>query len=486
MRVSEKFNLGADQAGLDFVDVDVTDDVPVFIDPTAIRVQKGRWAYACQEDLQSFFQCLLKAIASGDRAQVKRLVSPLVEPNETHLGLSRGESRGRGLGNARNSDRLIDALTESKAASTGLLSDLEDTVLFIPGIGRDIISDITTCIIRGRLIEYTQQMCDFHEIPLVEQYAPPVWNSSLEGWSDSEPTRLPRVDGDILILVPKSIVRVRLSMKRSEYYRGFLRPIYEEIEVNTAGSNLVNVLKSGKRKVRLGELDKKLGTGKEALVANSEPYPEALDAYRKHVRDNAASPMNSSDLADTIGTPLADYQALLDEVLAIAPGNGGANPYHRAIEKLLSALFETSLGNAHIETELHEGLKRIDITYDNIAERGFFRWLSLHYSSATFVVECKNYGRDVGNPEVDQIAMRFADRRGNVGILTIRESADRARLIRRCKAVARDGHGYVLVLDDNDLKTLVEEAKAEVGSGRGERSNHFRLLKDQFNELINS
>lgn len=38
MRVSQHFKLGKDQASLEFVDVDVRDDVPLFIDPSAIRM----------------------------------------------------------------------------------------------------------------------------------------------------------------------------------------------------------------------------------------------------------------------------------------------------------------------------------------------------------------------------------------------------------------------------------------------------------------
>jgi hypothetical protein len=37
MRVSEEFNLGRTQPSLEFVDVDVCGDTPVYVDPRALR-----------------------------------------------------------------------------------------------------------------------------------------------------------------------------------------------------------------------------------------------------------------------------------------------------------------------------------------------------------------------------------------------------------------------------------------------------------------
>lgn len=84
-----------------------------------------------------------------------------------------------------------------------------------------------------------------------------------------------------------------------------------------------------------------------------------------------------------------------------------ATDYHRAVEALLSALFYPSLAYPDVEQEIHEGRKRIDISYMNIAQRGFFHWVADHYSAPHIYVECKNYKGDPANPELDQLAGRF-------------------------------------------------------------------------------
>jgi hypothetical protein len=93
-------------------------------------------------------------------------------------------------------------------------------------------------------------------------------------------------------------------------------------------------------------------------------------------------------------------------------------------------------------------------------------------------VECKNYGSELANPEVDQLAMRFAPARGQVGMLCHRGYGDRARIIQRCRDAATDKHGYIVALDDEDLAALVAEREATT-----DRLAFTRLV-DRFQELL--
>jgi hypothetical protein len=83
----------------------------------------------------------------------------------------------------------------------------------------------------------------------------------------------------------------------------------------------------------------------------------------------------------------------------------------------------------------HEGRKRIDIVMENGAHTGIFYALpNIRRLPCAYVpLECKNYGREVGNPELDQLAGRFSVNRGKVGFLCCREFQDRDLFIRRCR-----------------------------------------------------
>ena len=96
-------------------------------------------------------------------------------------------------------------MRRSKAVKSGLLTDLEDTVLLIDGVSVDIVSDIITNIIRGPLIAYTQDVCTDLGVLLVENVSSgPVWNPKTLIW-DVDFVSLPTPNDEKLILIPKEI-----------------------------------------------------------------------------------------------------------------------------------------------------------------------------------------------------------------------------------------------------------------------------------------
>lgn len=480
MRVSEYYNLNRTQAGLDFVDVDIETDATIFVDPRAIRLQTGHWALECQALLQSFFSEILDSASTGNGKRVEELLGRLNEPNETHLGYSRGRSRGRGLGRVKATE-VADAFSLSLAATTGLLEDLEDAALFIPGIERDIVSDIAINVLRGALIGYTQSVADYHGIVVEEQYTGPVWNPNSVEWQEGFES-LPRAQGDKLILVPKSIVRHHLIFDKDKYYRGYIAPYLEAKEAD-AKSELVTTLKNGSTYVNRVKLKEKYPSDKLAIVKYTLEFPEALKVYRREAGRGKSTLLDHQDLASTVGSPNVNYNELLEELLAISPGKYGAHAYHRAVEQLLTALFYPSLANFQLEAEIHEGRKRIDILYDNLAASGFFSWINANWNCPVIPVECKNYSEDPKNPELDQLSGRLSRDRGWVGILVCRKIEDKNMLVKRCRDTAKDGRGYLIALDDADLRELVTEAGA-VRTESLERRSRYTLLRRIWDDLI--
>ena len=203
MRVSQYYALGRTQPTLDFVDVDIIGDTRVFVDPRALRLLPSTWGDECVSLVQDFFTVVLEAIRGNRDTLARRLLRVLREPNETHLGLSRGRARGRALGHESARD-VWDALGKSEAVFSGLLEDLEDTILMVEGISSDIISDITTNIIRQPLIEYTQSVAALYGIPLVPDVGSgPMWDPKRGTWFN-EYVHLPKTEWGKLLLVPKN------------------------------------------------------------------------------------------------------------------------------------------------------------------------------------------------------------------------------------------------------------------------------------------
>jgi len=168
-------------------------------------------------------------------------------------------------------------------------------------------------------------------------------------------------------------------------------------------------------------------------------------------------------LSDAGQDAIPDYAKLLADVIGTPTGKADANIYHARVEALLSALFYPSLAMPEIEEEIHEGRKRVDISYTNVASDGFFRFLGRHKITSPYIfVECKNYGNEVANPELDQLSSRFSPLRGKFGILTCRSFQNKDLFLRRCRDTALDHRGYVVALDDSDLIRLVDDVLAAI------------------------
>lgn len=476
MRVSKYFTLGRTQPTLDFVDVRVDTDTAIFVDPNAIRALETTWGAECRSLLQHFFQHILNLIANGGDDEAMSLLSSLRERNEFHLGFSVGKSQGRGFGSGHASD-VWNALAKSKAAKTGLLQDIEDTCLLIEGIGPDMVSDAVCNVIRGPLIRYTQDMCRFYGIHMQPEVASgPMWNLQTLSWEE-ELVELPVVDHQRLLLVPKAIARVSFSFSNDEYFRHYLLPQLQKEEL-AANSGLVQLLKDGRRRVTKKSLVEAYGAGKLVCVDLTIPRAQVLDTYRSEKRKRAGRAMTHDEVAEAVLTDIPDWDALLQRVISVKPGNAAATEYENAIEALLTALFYPALLYPYKQHPIHQGRKRVDITYSNAAKSGFFHRIGLHHPSSMIFVECKNYGKELGNPELDQIGGRFSPNRGKVGLLICRSLESVDLMDMRCRDTAIDHRGFVMVLDDDRLTQLVNEKKAHPSS------IEFPLLRQLFTKLI--
>jgi hypothetical protein len=477
MRVSECFQLGKTQPYLDFVDVRLDTDVAVFIDPSALRSMKSVWGHECASLVKNYFGFVLDRIKAGKDAEAQALLSCLNERNEFHLGYSSGESRGHAFG-SKSAESVWDTLSKSQASVSGLLKDLEDTCLLIEGIGRDMISDAVCNILRGPLIKYTQDMCQYYGIPLTPDVnSGPIWNAESGRW-ESSLLPLPMTPKGKVILVPKVLVRQRLTYQYDEYYTHYLLPEMQDAEIQRE-SSLVALLKDGTPRVTKKALREKYGSDKLAVIEQTLKYPHILDKYKEDRARCTSPPLEHIHLSEIEGSDLPNWLELRTRLSTLPPGRDAATEYENLIEQILTAVFYPSLCKPTKQHEIHGGRKRVDITYVNEGRIGFFHWLSLHYSAALIFIECKNYGREIGNPELDQLAGRFSPSRGQVGILVCRSVQDQEALQSRCVDTAHDHRGFILTLTDADVIDLIDEVQ-----GARDGDHEFLALRAKFMQLI--
>lgn len=271
-------------------------------------------------------------------------------------------------------------------------------------------------------------------------------------------------------------MRKDLDYDPDEYYRHVILPHLRTQEMD-AGSELVELLKNGNTRVTNKALIEKYGQGKLVNARETVRAPHLLDEYRRE-KEVVSEPLSHETFADITGAPLPEWDRLLANALGVPAGREDADALHVAVQALLTAVFSREFSSPTKEVPLHGGRKRIDIVFANVARRGFFWWLHQNYSAAHVIVEVKNYTDDVGHPELDQLAGRFSPSRGQFGLLVSRSFRDIARFVASCRDTADDRRGFIVALDEDDLRELVRIRRQHDDDAM------WALLKRRFDELV--
>lgn len=476
MKITERFNIDATQFEIDFVDIDTDRDTPLFFDPFFLGNRKDYWSVNANRTLKNFFQTFIGLINDNNINDARMMFNYLHEPNETCLGLSVGRPKGNAIGRI-DGDKLFNSIAESAAVETGIIEDLEDFRLFISGIDKDKISDMTTNIIRKHLIEYTQSQCDLWKISTQSNVASGFyWDRHSQSWAN-EYTNMLIIDGKKILLSPKSVVSYAKRYAPRKYYDHFVLNFLQHEHLRTNSALVRHRRRSGEPYVTKKSLKEGPAPfSKDFIAGFTERHPEVFREFKDWMKHSQIS-LPHDAFSDDDPRTIAHF--LSDKLRDIPSGSDAASTYHRTIVGILDFIFYPDLTSPIVEREINQGRKRIDLTFDNAAINGFFFRLHTTYQTPSqfIIVECKNYSKDVANPELDQICGRFNINTGKVGILACRQIDDMELFLQRCNDAYQAQRGIVLPLVDDDLTSILDRIV------QGYENPYENLLADRFRDV---
>lgn len=175
--------------------------------------------------------------------EVEKLFKNLGEVKELRLGFANNSFSGSGAG-LKKSDDIIKSLIKSQSLNTLLYEDIEDLALFVPGVGKDVMSDIVASLIKNQLASYTKEQCKIFDIPMVKnQDIGYHWCSKSVSWK-KELVPLPIDDDDIpILLVPKRIVSFSQKYVHQEliqhYIVNFQQNEYEKLHYKKISKEVI-------------------------------------------------------------------------------------------------------------------------------------------------------------------------------------------------------------------------------------------------------
>lgn len=265
------------------------------------------------------------------------------------------------------------------------------------------------------------------------------------------------------------------------FYRDFSRDEIHELLISTgfsfnkefkfpmSGSNQAYVFSSDGAIL----VDKTLGLT-ELLKRKQKLKPVVRGSYSKKETYETQIPKRAKSVEK-----INILETFLKELSKIPTGRKNANKYHRLIFSILKSVFDNSLRKPEMEEVIAEDTQRVDITFSNHRDRGFFKQLARGYGikCPNIFIECKNYKEDPTNPEFAQIQSRLNRIRGQFGILTCRKISNANKAKKRQENIAKD-EKYVIILVDSDIEKIVKWKL------KGEEEKIDDHLEKKFKKLI--
>lgn len=206
---------------LDCFDLDFENDSKLFIDPTKIALSNNNMFdenSACTR-IYSFFEHLLDLKRAGQQNVINNIISNIHEINDTHLGLSKDQPKGKGPSYSALGES-IDTIQKivNQAAITG---DLPKSLLFdifVPNFSDDSFSDVITNIIYHELNEYTLNVINAYHLNIpVHQCAP----NSHHYWNNNQWENLVTQDflfnGKTIVFIPNDFVIKNYDFSSNKY-----------------------------------------------------------------------------------------------------------------------------------------------------------------------------------------------------------------------------------------------------------------------------
>lgn len=298
--------------------VSLINDLPLFVDPFLLFDSEDPIHRDLHEEIITYVKYLRDVSVQGELGHAAmNTLFRFPEVRQNWLGFSRSGNQGSGLGADfavalhRNLNRVLrDFGNETLTTS----SHLEKVCLLGNGVGRDHLSDFTTNLIKGYLLDYTQTFAQRYLAPeqrrvfAVERV---TFDYATQRWKGGR-FELPCVHSDFVVLTPKVILtKDEAWINRSELLDRF-HDIYSSVPDDTLRAQVNDYFLQ-----RLRE-DSNQEERRDAAAASIEQFPQLLDYYIKDKEDSADEAHQASSLKvkETEQQFIAQIRALVGGHLA--------------------------------------------------------------------------------------------------------------------------------------------------------------------------
>lgn len=426
-RLTDFYGISAAQAELDFAIPFLEEDIPLYVDPFLLWRSPSQQDNALHTSLVNSFNrqnWLLQKGGEGEAVQNLILAS---ECDEVGMGLS-ANRKGKRIGEATARD-ILELFKRVPEYGRFGFTHFEEIQLYIDGISRDRISDITCSFLKSFLIDYTVEQCFKLGIPVTKVRLATLHDYKKQRFIRDVEVELPTNPntGAPLILVPKRWLRYVPWINFDDY---FATACPKDDVVNRQGS------------------DERV----QVLLYNRANY--GMVAGYVKAKERTAADCHNDPLFKQI--PIISARRKLAEIKKLPPGieDRADRKYEDAVAQLMASLLYPHLDFAATQSRSVGGSTIRDLVFYNNRSVDFLQEILSDYHSRQLVMEMKNV-RSIDRDHINQLNRYLTNEFGGFGVFVTRNPLTKA-MFKNTVELWSGQRRCIVALTDADLELMVE------------------------------
>ncbi len=387
-RLTDYFNIPISQDEVDFAIPFLDEDIPLYIDPFLLWKSPSQQDNALHTTLINSFNRLGNEYKKGKHKESIQLLKEISECEEIGLGTSRTK-KGLKIGE-KTAVEILELHKAINAIGMCGFVHFEEIQLYVNNISKDRISDITSNFLKSFLVDFTQNECRKHAIPMRNHIGVSIYDYR-SGTIKFEDVELPYnpMSNDPIILTPKRWLR----------YNPWIN--YEDYFINS-------FLKDGEE----NKLEK------PGILDYNRMNYDLVRTYissRERVQENCkADPLFKQ-------IPIISAKKSMNEIEKLPTGkvDNADQKFEKNISRLLASLMYPHLDFAQEQSRIESGSQIRDLVFYNNVTDVFLKEIYETYECKQMVFEMKNV-KEVSRDHINQLNRYLTDQFGRFGILVTR------------------------------------------------------------------
>jgi len=422
-RLNDFHNLPFTQADVDFAIPFLNEDIPLYVDPFLLWKITSQQDNALHTSLVNSFNQLGNLYVNGKETEAKSILIELTECDEAGLGNSKTR-QGKKIGD-KLANEILSVFNKIPQINKQGFQHFEEIQLLVDNLSKDRISDITCCLIKSFLIDFTIDQCKRIGIPIDKV------NIQLYDYKKqkviNEETYLPTnpITNKPLLLIPKRWLRYSPYINYENYFDDYY--IKDLAQAYDGKLNRVEILNFNRTNYN--------------LVQN----------YINR-KENSANDCTNDPLFSQI--PVLSSKRKLKTILGLPTGktDNADIKYEDNMVQLLTSLMYPHLDFAKEQSRTETGTQIRDLIFYNNKSYDFLASIYDTYESKQLVIELKNV-QEIQREHINQLNRYLNQSFGKFGILFTRNKPSKA-MYQNTIDLWSGQRRCILILDDDDLKLM--------------------------------